>query len=283
MFQTTKYKIILAVYVFLILSIPLGAYMASQQQNVSSKASDKKVTKQATNSANLSALDALKNLSQKVATSSSLDSDSGLTKIEESTSSSAISFGPTLNLKLILEGRPPNNQTAKVFVGIAEGSPVNSPKYLLSFTIDLPASGLFSGLSMAGLTTGTGYSAYIKGPAQIATSSAFTLNPSATDLNSGQALTLLSGDLNDDNSINSADFAIAKGLYGTTTTSNNWNDNVDLNKDGIINSADLAYIIKNLGTTGQSGVWQSTPTGGLSQGGPEASRSGGYWLWMPDL
>lgn len=283
MFQTTQQKIILGVYLFLIFSIPLGAYVASQSQNIHPKANEpKNVTKQATSSANLSALDALKNLSQKKVASTSAQSP--LAEAAKSTSSAALSFGPTLNLKLILEGRPANNQVAKVFVGIAEGSAIVNPKYLLSFTINLPANGLFSGLSMAGLTTGTQYSAYIKGPAQIATSSAFTLGPSATNLNSGQPLTLLSGDLNEDNSINSADFAIAKGLYGTTTASSNWNDNVDLNKDGVINAADLAYIIKNLGKTGQSGVWQSTPkTGGIPQGGPEASRSGGYWFWMPDL
>lgn len=284
MFQTTKQKLILGVYVFLILSIPLGSYVASQSQNIRSKANEPKtITKQATNSASLSALEDLKNMAKNKATSSSTLSN--LTDLNSPASSSAVSFGPTLILKLILEGRPANNQAAKVFVGIAEGSPGSSPKYLLSFTIDLPASGLFTGLSMAGLTEGTQYSAYIKGPAQIATSSAFLLGPGATNLNSGQALILLSGDLNDDNMIDQKnDYNIALQAFGSHSGDANWNGLADLNLDGVVNNFDLLYITKNIGLTGNSGPWQSTPqTGGIPQGGPETSSSGGYWFWMPSL
>lgn len=283
MFQTTKQKVLLAIYVFLILSIPMGAYMASQSQNIKSKANEPKtVVKQATNSASLSALDSLKNMVKNNISSSSSLLD--VPNLDQPASSSAISFGPTLNIRLILEGRPANNQAAKVFIGIAEGAPTQIPKYLLSFTIDLPASGLFTGLSMAGLTEGNEYTAYIKGPAQIATSSAFTLGPSSNDLNSAKPLTLLSGDLNDDNVIDKNDYNIALQAFGSHPGDANWNELADFNLDGVINNFDLLYIIKNMNQTGNSGPWQSTPKiGGIPQGGPEASSSGGYWFWMPSL
>lgn len=259
----------LASFIFLILSIPVGAYLASQRQIIKSSAYDRTVTNP------LPTLSPLTDLTR-VSTRSALLEE----PTPEPTPTSAVSFGPTLSLKLILEGRPEGKQAAKVFVGIAEGSPTSNPKYLLSFTIDLPDSGLFSGLSLAGLTAGNTYTAYIKGPAQIATASAFLMLPSETKLSSGNAITLLTGDLNDDNVINSADLALANAVYGTTPGSPNWNPNVDFNLDGVINTRDLSYIFKNFTKTGESGVWQSTPatkSGGLT---PQGSNSG-YWLWVP--
>lgn len=271
MFSTTRQKIILGIYIFLILSVPIGSYLVSQRQNIKSSAKEEPVKKET--KSKLSPLEEIKNSSSKKVASSS----------SPTSSSTSVSFGPTLNLTLTLEGRPANNQVAKVFVGIAEGLAQISPKYLLSFTIDLPANGIFKGLSMAGLTIGNQYSAYIKGPAQIATSSAFILGATSTDLNNNQPIFLLSGDLNEDNVVNSADYSIAKAAYGATAASTNWYENGDFNKDGIINSADLGYILKNFSKTGESGVWQSNPatsSGGLTP--PQGSNSG-YWLWLPDI
>ena len=204
----------------------------------------------------------------------------------------------------------------KLFVGIADNTTATL-KYLLSFTVDMPASGAFKGISLAGLEVGSSYKAILKGPAQLATSSAFVMGPSATELNGGNPIFLLSGDLNEDNVINTADYSIVKSAIGSKPEAANWNDNVYFNKDGVINAIDLGIVIKNFGKTGASGVWVSTPpatsSGSLSPiGGPESTSSGspggsippppgapaqtngspregilngeaGYWFWMPKL
>ena len=274
MFTTLTQKILLGLYLFLILSIPVGAYVVSSSKSQDTKTSasqDGPITKPLPS---LAPAEQLKQLSEKRATASTTPTPTE----PEPTISTATSFGPTINLKLVLEGRLKDNQAAKVFMGIASGgSPVNNPKYLLSFTINIPATGIFAGLSLAGLTENTQYTAYIKGPAQIATSSAFIMSPSISKLNNDTPLTLISGDLNEDNMIDISDYNIAKGALGTNTKSTGWNDNIDLNKDGVVNIIDLSIVAKNLGKTGSSGVWYSKPLVASSSGSP----SGGVWLWVP--
>lgn len=287
MFSTWKTRAALIIYVLLILSIPVGAYLATQQQIFKSSAKESIQQKSAETKPPITSpppSDAPKELTDLAQELKQLDASPSPSP--EPASGVSVSFGPTLTLKLILEGRPANNQTAKVFIGIAQGGPVNNPKYLLSFTIDLPSSGLFSGLSLAGLEPGETYTAYIKGPVQIATASAFLMNPSVTNLNGGQPITLLTGDLNEDNIINSADFSIAKALLGTTPSSEDWNESADFNKDSRINSVDLGYIIKNFGKSGESGAWISTPAASGSATLDEqsnSSQSGGFWIWVPQL
>lgn len=193
-------------------------------------------------------------------------------------------------MKVNFEGRPKDNQSGRLFVGIVEGDILNSPKFLLSFTVDLPASGQYNGLSLAGLTPGTKYSALLKGPAQIASAAAFLMSPAATNLNNGDPLNLLSGDLNDDNVIDANDYSIAQKLVGATASSPNWNENADLNKDGLINILDLSIISKNVGKIGDSGTWTSplpktsTPSASLNGppiGGAGGNSQNGYWMWIP--
>ncbi|MDO8618912.1 MAG: hypothetical protein Q7R49_03100 [Candidatus Daviesbacteria bacterium] len=291
MFSTWKLKATLGIYVFLVISIPIGAYLASQQQTVKSRANE--VSNKIEGSvgptiATTSAQQEIKNL---------LASGSATPSPTPSPSATVIvSYGPTLGFKLSLEGRPSGTQGSKVFVGITAGLNTGSQQsYLLSFTVDLPDTGEYSGISLAGLDVGSQYTAFIKPTAQIATSSAFIMTPATSTLNSGQALNFLTGDLNQDNVINTADYNIAKASYGTTPGVENWNPVADFNLDGVINNYDLAYITKNMGQTGSSGPWQSTPqTGGVPGNiGGESSASAlpnatvgpngkpGYWLWVP--
>lgn len=292
MFSTTKSKLLLGVYVFLILSIPVGAYLVSQVQNLSSSAKDSKkgtIVQETPKKATPSAKQLL-DLSEETVSKTDFSSK------EEELPTQAKSFGPTLSLKVSLEGRPKNNQSTSLFIGIAEGGIKTNPKFLLSFTIDLPESGEYNNLSLAGLSPGSTYTALVKGSSQIATSSAFLMSPAITNLNEGKQINLLTGDLNDDNLINSADYSIAKNAYGATTKSSNWNQNIDFNRDGVINSLDLAFIVKNFGKSGESGAWVSPiPKSASSSGAlaPEATISGktppigspdgrqGYWLWVP--
>ena len=292
MFSTLGQKILLGVYIFLILSIPVGSYFVSEYQTtLKSKAAEPKtaITFKVIPSPQSNAKNELLDLAKKQATpkpSPTPESSPGVTT----------SFGPSLSLKATLEGRPKDNQSVRLFIGIVEGTISVNPRFLLSFTIDLPKSGEYSDLSLAGLNPGTSYSALLKGSAQIATASAFLMSPTVSNLNSGNAILLTSGDLNEDNTINTADYSIAQKALGSNPKSSNWNENVDLNRDNVVNSLDLGTIIKNLGKTGDSGVWTSpvpiaTPSGALTPLSTESATlpvgsaindsNSGYWLWIP--
>ncbi len=294
MFSTFKQKLLLGVYIFVLLSIPMGTYLVSQNQIIKSRASEPKATPipvvQIPPKPTTSPAKQLLGASETVASKQEQTPDSSPSASPSPSSPTiATSFGPTLSLKVTLEGRPAGNQTTKLFVGIIEGTLTSNPKFLLSFTVDLPASGEYSGLSLAGLTQGSQYTALLKGSSQIAASSAFTMSPTVTNLNSGEPVNLLSGDLNEDNVVNSADYSIAQKALAATSQSSNWNENADFNKDGIINAFDLGFISKNIGQTGDSGAWTSpipsvaTPSASLNQppstGGPLDNP--GHWIWIP--
>lgn len=279
MFTTLTQRLILGVYLFIVVSIPIGAYLASQYQNTKSKAGEENIK-------------TIVKTTPKPATSPKTATPSAKLlppPTPEATTTTATSYGPTLSLKVSLEGRPKTDQSTRLFVGIVEGNISLNPKFLLSFTVNIPKDGSYSNLSLAGLTPGSKYSALLKGSAQIATSSAFFMSPSQTNLNDSQALNLLSGDLNDDNQINDSDKIIILKALGSSSASSNWNANADFNKDGIINTLDLVIVTKNTGKIGASGVWTSpvpiaTPSASLSGdsppiGGPGGSTDG-HWIWV---
>lgn len=284
MFETLTQKLLLGVFVFVLLSIPVGSYLVSQSQTTKSSASEKKLTNTVvpvTPRPTISSARKILDLSSQIASDSSLPTPTP----EPSSPTIPTSYGPTLSLKVALEGRSTDNQATKLFVGITEGALTSNPKFVLSFSVDLPASGSYGNLSLAGLNPGSAYTALLKGTAQIATASAFIMSPTTTRLNSGQAINLLSGDLNEDNVVNSADYSIAQKAISV------WNENADINKDGVINTFDLGIIAKNMGRVGASGAWTSpiprvaTPSGGLTEepatGGP--LDTSGHWIWVPSL
>lgn len=287
MFFTFQQKLLLVAYIIIILSIPVGSYLVSQSQTLKSKAAGPKPTiapiTKVTPTPKTTLSTTLEELVKKTPTPS-----------PDTTSSPTVatSFGPTLSFKVTIEGRPKDNQAGKVFVGIMEGSLSLNPKFLLSFMVDVPASGEYGNLSIAGLTPGNKYTALLKGSIQIATSSAFIMSPAESKLQNGATFNLISGDFNEDNIINTADYSIAQKALGSTPASSNWNASTDLNKDNIINSLDLSLMIKNLGRIGDSGVWTSpipksaTPSANLSPdsppvGGPGESTNG-HWIWVPN-
>ena len=299
MFSSLKLKLLLGLYVFILLSIPVGAYLASQHQSTKSSAQENtsKPTAKPTLKPASTPKSPAKELLSASETNLNKTSPSPSPSSEASSPTIASSFGPTLSLKAALEGRS-TDQSTKLFVGILEGSITQNPKFLLSFTINLPKDGTYSNLSLAGLTSGNRYTAILKGSSQIATASAFTMSPTVTTLNSGAVINMLSGDLNEDNVINSQDYSIARSALNSTPASKNWNANADLNKDKVINLFDLAIINKNIGQAGATGAWTSpipkvsTPSASLDNplpiGGPGGSSSGhqqavtsGYWIWVP--
>lgn len=317
MFSSLKQRLLLGLYVFILVSIPVGAYLASQYQSIKSSAkenSTQNIPKQ-TPKATVSPAKELLSASESNLSKSVKPSPSPTPSVEDSSPTVASSFGPTLSLKVSLQGRPPEDQSTRLFVGIMEGNLSANPKFLLSFSIDLPKTGEYANLSLAGLTSGNTYSAILKGSAQIATASAFMMSPTVSKLNSGEIINLLSGDLNEDNIINTADYSIVKQALNSTSASINWNANADLNKDGVVNLFDLLIISKNMNKTGATGAWTSPipssapiqsgsasssaslspekPIGGYQQavtssyqqavtsGYQDDTSSGGYWMWIP--
>lgn len=295
MFPTLKLKLLLLIYIIIVLSIPAGTYLVSQYQTIRSKALEPKPTPDSVAKVTPIPKDSL---------DSTLEDLLKITPTPPPASPSsptiATSFGPTLAFKVAIEGRTQNNQAGKIFAGVMSGALVVNPKFLLSFLLDVPSSGEYGNLSIAGLNPGSNYTALLKGTAQIATSSAFTMSPTESKLNMGEALNMLSGDLNEDNVINTADYSIAQSAINSTPTTSKWNENADFNKDGVVNIFDISIILKNLGKIGASGIWVSpipqatasgslsnpTATGGFSTELPVGSSLGGskngYWIWVPD-
>lgn len=287
-----KEKIALAGFFIILISIPVAATLVKNTQIFNSGAFEKGTPEKGSQQYIVGAIPSPSPSPKEVPTSSSLSELEAL--IQNSTNQSStpsvsttttpaptpevnLAFGPILNMIIEIEGRPAGKQAAKAFVGLSSGSVKVSPTYLLTFTIDFPDSGVFKGLSLAGLNPGSVYTAYIKGPGQIDFASTFTMGATETSLNNNQPITLTSGDLNEDNTINSADYTIAKSSYGATPSSKSWNSLADFNQDKIINNLDLALISKNFGKTGASGTWYSPPPQASSSGTP----AGGYWLAVP--
>lgn len=278
---------ILIVYLFLIAVIPPTAFVLSQNFHASSSAKSNKSYSQ-TVTKPLSLASPSSTDGSILAPSNPEDSSEN---IPNQSADPEVNFGPTLNFSIKIDGRPQNDQSTRLFIGIAQGSPTNNPSYLLSFSLDIPKDGTYKGLSMAGLTVGTTYTAYLKGKVQISSASAFLLRPAETDLNNNLPFKLITGDLNDDNVINISDYDIEKSHFNSTPTSDNWYPDGDFNKDNLINLLDLAIIQKNMEKVGNSGPWLSTPaanSGSLipppSVGSASAdfdSGPGGYWMWIP--
>lgn len=281
------------VFVLLIFSIPLGTILVKQSQIFNSGAAGPtkptpSANKTATIPKEVPAISPVGELEKYLSSSSANTSP---TTSPTPTNAPSLSFGPTLNIKINIEGRPQGKQSTKAFVGIAPGATASAqPKFLLSFTVDFPDSGSFDGLSLAGLDRTSIYTAYIKGPSQIDSAATFSLGPAATSLNEGQPITLLSGDLNDDNTINAADYIIAKALLGKKASDPEFNIRVDFNQDGMINAFDLSYITKNFGKTGNSGTWYSPAPTASSSAIPSTTptpatgstmQTGGYWILIP--
>lgn len=289
MFTTFKQKLLLGVFIFVILSIPVASYLVSEYKNTTKGTQDKKTTQKAPKVTPKSSLSPAKQLLDLAKDNKESSSPTPSPSPTPSSPTIATAYGPTLSLKVTLDGRPKEKWSTRLFVGIIDGELSQNPKFLLSFSIDLPDSGEYSQLSIAGLSAGSRYTALLKGSSQIAKASEFTMAPTVTYLNSGEAINLLSGDLNEDNVINSADFSIARKALGSSSQSANWNENIDLNRDGIINIFDISIITRNIGQIGASGAWTSapqiaTPSAGLAApavGGPNGQE--GHWIWVPEF
>lgn len=270
---SSKATAILSIYLIIMLAIPVGfaVYKRTQEKGrFNPIASANPQTEAKAGDSSSSALDELKQSLENITPTPTQDSQPAST-----------SFGPNLDFSIEQEGRPANKQAGKVFIGIGSGGPQVKPTFLVSFTVDVPQSGKFSGVSLAGLDIGSTYTAYIKGPAHIDKAIPFIVKNSQNQLNSLAPIPLLSGDLNEDNLIDDKDLTIIKGLLGTNPSSNGWNEAADFNGDLTINSLDVSYVLKNKGKTGDSGAWFSVLRGAALGISIEATASGAYIIHLP--
>lgn len=288
-------KIIILLFVIALVSIPTGALLLKQRQDAQDQVNTPNINGPVTQGHEV----------PKVTPILSDNSSTPAGDLASNQGNAQISYGPTLSFTINMEGRPTGQEQGKVFVGISSGEPTTNPTYILSYTVDMPSSGTFSGLSLVGLTMGQTYTAYIKGPAQIAKAISFALAPTGATLNSGNPIPLITGDLNEDNRIDNSDYAIEKALLGTTPSSSKWNANADFNLDKIVNTWDLGIVSGNLNKVGDGGPWFSridqnasnsavinTPSniGGFGQSTstpqnnalpPYQPTKSGYWMWVP--
>lgn len=281
MFRSRKEKLFLISFIAAVVLIPTSTFLLSQRIKVSEnsplKIFDRKITSLPSSSPKQSALNDLKNSLGNLpnANAPATGSDANLP-----------SYGPGLSFKITIEGRPTTDYSTKLFVGIASGELSTNPQYLLSYNVDVPADGTYSGISLTGLTQGSTYTAYLKGTSTIVASSTFAMNPTGVTLNNGSAINLIAGDLNEDNVIDQADYDLAKSALGATPGSSKWNANFDLNSDGIINNLDLGIIQRNFGKIGDSGKWYSqvsTSSTNLITPPKVGGATGGRWLWVPSF
>lgn len=295
-------RLIIVAIIIITILIPTGAYVMSLRFKTQSQAQEyngpvtQSKTEATTSSKLKEALDRLNQTQNQTSVGSGITSgaqtQTGTDDNTVSVSNAQLVLGPILGFSLLLQGRPLDNQSTKAFLGIAPGQPTTKPTYLLSFMVSIPTSGSFDGISLSGLNTGTTYTAYIKSEAQIATSSAFVVKTTPTNLG---ALNLLTGDVNEDNVIDILDYNLVKTAIGLTPSSPTWNPLYDFNLDNVINSWDISIILANLNKIGASGAWYSyTPVATASaytSGGPEirdesdgvseGSGTPGYWMWVP--
>jgi Leucine-rich repeat (LRR) protein len=178
---------------------------------------------------------------------------------------------PTLNFTVRLQGRP-DNHGANVTIEVRNpGS--NSARFSQTVTTD--SNGRYNGLVLTGVPPGN-YDIYAKTRASLRGGiSNRTLYSGSNTLDFG---TLLVGDLNGDNKVNSIDYAIL--CIGWRNTWNNPQpcpDNpedchiADFNLDSKVNSFDHWYIFNNWGREGQGGIGGHASTAHrqtVSQPGP---------------
>ena len=105
-------------------------------------------------------------------------------------------------------------------------------------TVTLPSSGAFS---FSDIPPGN-YTVAVKAPKWLRA----TAPANATSANvSGLSLTLLAGDANNDNSIDSSDFSVLIGCFNTLASipGSGYDPTADFNADGSVDSSDFALLI----------------------------------------
>lgn len=116
---------------------------------------------------------------------------------------------------------------------------------VITKTVSLPASGVFS---LSGIPANK-YTLWVKGNTYLAATTPLDVTNGAV---SNVAVTLLPGDANNDNSVDSTDFGLLIGAYNTMASVPNsgYDPTVDFNGDGSVDSTDFGILIGNYNMQG---------------------------------
>jgi hypothetical protein len=290
--MSLRNKLIIAFFTFVLLLIPLSSYLMLQKAQYEHLISTGLLPNQSPVAVAAAPVTSSHNVMQQPMAAIPTPTPGFILPTEGAVLGEASEATPSSTLKMSakMSDRAENNQSAKIFVGISEGEVQANPKYVLSFLAQSDSLGNFNGVSLNGLNIKSSYTAYIKGVSQLATTKQFLMNSGVNDLGN---LTLIDGDVNNDNAIDQKDLQLVKQNLGKTTSSASFDPNADVNNDGTINGLDLSIVTQNLGKTSSIPIKipdqtnLASPSASLSippdQGGPESTppADGGYWLWIP--
>ena len=143
-----------------------------------------------------------------------------------------------VSLQSVLAG---NFAQSLVFTLTPSGTTAGS---VLIQTVTLAAAD--GSFTLTGVPAGT-YTLSVKGSKWLQRNIAVTVGSANV---TGLALSLLGGDLNDDNQISFADFVVLRNAYGSNPASANWNPSADINCDGQVSLADFILLRGNYGKSG---------------------------------
>lgn len=148
---------------------------------------------------------------------------------------------PKINLTFRLEGRTAAKTDAMRGFAREAGSKLGydqAPfKHRSNIATDTSGRGAITGLELTGLTLGRSYEGLLKGPQHLQKNVTIANLQETNTVDFG---TLLSGDITNDNAVNSMDIDLwARELWKEESPA-------DLNGDGTVNSMDLAVLAENL-------------------------------------
>ncbi len=123
--------------------------------------------------------------------------------------------------------------------------PTDGGGAVITKTVSVPASGAFS---VAGIPANR-YTLWVKGGLYLAAATALDATNGAV---SGVSLSLLTGDSNGDNSVDSSDFTALIGSYNSSAAvpGSGYDATADFNYDGSVDSSDFTLLIGNFNRTG---------------------------------
>ena len=121
----------------------------------------------------------------------------------------------------------------------------NHPVYTQTVTV-----GTDGNFSLYPVQTDTG-TLHIKGAKYLAANIAYDVRQNPMP---NAQVTLPTGDANNDNSVDSSDFGLLIGAYGSSSAiiGSGYDPNIDFNGDGIIDSTDFGLLIGNFGSVGDN-------------------------------
>jgi hypothetical protein len=175
------------------------------------------------------------------------------TDTSTSTNTPTITPIPIIIGHVTWHGRPPQPNALQQFpITLTLRSAAGETDYPLQST---DASGFFTD-SLTGLANGL-YAWRVDGPKYLANSGSVTITgASITNVEMGL---MRAGDCNDDNVVNSVDFAILRSSFGKSAGQLGYDDRADFNGDNVVNAVDAAIHKSSFGQSGAPAIGPAGP------------------------